>query len=124
MRTGDAEALNAALLRQGVVVRPLGAFGAPDALRITAGTPDEIAFLAREASLGEPRGLPRRGGEASVPPAARPSTRGEERGSGLGQVGEDPVGGQRVEVLGERVEHTRAATRGVRPLRRGLDDAV
>jgi histidinol-phosphate aminotransferase len=46
VRTGDAEALNAALLRQGVVVRPLSAFGAPDALRITAGTPDEIAFLA------------------------------------------------------------------------------
>jgi histidinol-phosphate aminotransferase len=46
VRVGDAEALNAALLRQGVVVRPLGAFGAPDALRITAGTPDEIAFLA------------------------------------------------------------------------------
>jgi histidinol-phosphate aminotransferase len=46
VRVGHAEALNAALLRQGVVVRPLGAFGAPDALRITAGTPDEIAFLA------------------------------------------------------------------------------
>jgi len=26
-------------------VRPLGSFGAPNALRITAGTPDEIAFL-------------------------------------------------------------------------------
>ena len=26
-------------------MRPMGAFGAPDALRITAGTPDEIAFL-------------------------------------------------------------------------------
>ena len=48
VRAGDAEALNAALLRQGVVVRPLASFGAPDALRITAGTPDEIAFL-REA---------------------------------------------------------------------------
>jgi histidinol-phosphate aminotransferase len=45
VRVGDAEALNAALLRQGVVVRPLAPFGAPDALRITAGTPDEIAFL-------------------------------------------------------------------------------
>jgi histidinol-phosphate aminotransferase len=42
----DAEALNAALLRQGVIVRPMGAFGAPTALRITAGTPDEIAFFA------------------------------------------------------------------------------
>jgi histidinol-phosphate aminotransferase len=42
----DAEALNAALLRQGVIVRPMGAFGAPTALRITAGTPDEIDFFA------------------------------------------------------------------------------
>jgi histidinol-phosphate aminotransferase len=50
VRVGDAEALNAALLRQGVVVRPLGPFGAPDALRITAGTPDEIAFLAQALS--------------------------------------------------------------------------
>jgi len=42
----DAAALNDALLRKGVIVRPLGPFGAPGALRITAGTPDEIAFLA------------------------------------------------------------------------------
>jgi len=42
----DAAALNEALLRKGVIVRPLGLFGAPGALRITAGTPDEIAFLA------------------------------------------------------------------------------
>ena len=42
----DAPALNDALLRRGVIVRPMGAFGAPSALRITAGTPDEIAFLA------------------------------------------------------------------------------
>ena len=42
----DAEGLNAALLRQGVIVRPMGAFGAPTALRVTAGTPDEIAFFA------------------------------------------------------------------------------
>ena len=41
----DAEALDAALLRQGVIVRPMGAFGAPKALRITAGTPEEIAFF-------------------------------------------------------------------------------
>ena len=45
VRAGDAAGLNGQLLRQGVIVRPLGAFGAPDALRITAGTPDEIAFL-------------------------------------------------------------------------------
>lgn len=42
----DAAALNDALLRRGVIVRPMGSFGSPTALRITAGTPDEIAFLA------------------------------------------------------------------------------
>lgn len=46
VRVGDAAATNDALLRRGVIVRPMGAFGAPDALRITAGTPDEIAVLA------------------------------------------------------------------------------
>lgn len=45
VRVGDAFAVNDALLRQGVIVRPMGPFGAPDALRITAGAPDEIAFL-------------------------------------------------------------------------------
>jgi histidinol-phosphate aminotransferase len=45
VRVPDAPALNDALLRRGVIVRPMGSFGAPDALRITAGTPDEIAFL-------------------------------------------------------------------------------
>lgn len=42
----DAGPLDEALLRRGVIVRPMGAFGAPGALRITAGTPEEIAFLA------------------------------------------------------------------------------
>ena len=32
----DADALNDALLRRGVIVRPMGSFGAPSALRITA----------------------------------------------------------------------------------------
>lgn len=41
----DAAAVNEALLRQGVIVRPMGSFGAPHALRITAGTPEEMAFL-------------------------------------------------------------------------------
>jgi histidinol-phosphate aminotransferase len=44
-RVGDAAALDRALLERGVIVRPMGAFGAPDALRITTGTPEEIAFL-------------------------------------------------------------------------------
>ena len=42
----DAAALNDGLLRRGVIVRPMGSFGAPTALRITAGTLEEIAFLA------------------------------------------------------------------------------
>lgn len=45
VRVDDAVVANEALLRRGVIVRPLGSFGAPDALRITAGTPDEIAVL-------------------------------------------------------------------------------
>jgi len=42
----DALPLFEALLRQGVIVRPMSAFGAPGALRITVGTPDENAFFA------------------------------------------------------------------------------
>ena len=34
-----------ALLRQGVIVRPLAGFGAPGAIRVTVGTPEENAFL-------------------------------------------------------------------------------
>ena len=42
----EAVPLYQALLRQGAIVRPMGAFGAPGALRITVGTPDENAFFA------------------------------------------------------------------------------
>jgi histidinol-phosphate aminotransferase len=42
----DAQPLFDALLRQGAIVRPMAAFGAPEALRITVGTPDENAFFA------------------------------------------------------------------------------
>jgi histidinol-phosphate aminotransferase len=57
VRVGDADTLSAALLREGVIVRPLASFGAPDAIRITAGTPDEIAFLAEalDAVVGASR---------------------------------------------------------------------
>jgi histidinol-phosphate aminotransferase len=54
VRVGDAEAVSDALLRKGVIVRPLGPFGAPDALRITAGTPDEIEFLAEALTAVAP----------------------------------------------------------------------
>ncbi len=57
VRVGDADAVNAALLRRGVIVRPMGAFGAPDALRITAGTAEEVAFLGDAlATLDAPIG--------------------------------------------------------------------
>jgi histidinol-phosphate aminotransferase len=42
----DAQAFFELLLQQGVIVRPLAGFGAPQAIRVTAGTPDEHAFLA------------------------------------------------------------------------------
>ena len=42
----DAQTVFEALLREGVIVRPLAAFGAPRAIRVTVGTPDEHAFLA------------------------------------------------------------------------------
>jgi histidinol-phosphate aminotransferase len=45
VRVGGAEALNEGLLHRGVIVRPMRPFGAPDALRITSGTPEEIEFL-------------------------------------------------------------------------------
>jgi histidinol-phosphate aminotransferase len=47
----DAAALDQRLLRRGVIVRPMGSFGAPSALRITAGTPEEIAFLAEQLEV-------------------------------------------------------------------------
>ena len=52
---GDGRAFFDALLRQGVIVRPMGGFGAPGAVRITVGTPDEHAFLAAAlARVGAP----------------------------------------------------------------------
>ena len=51
----DARPLFEALLRQGAIVRPMGAFGAPGALRITVGTPEENAFFANAlAAIGVP----------------------------------------------------------------------
>jgi histidinol-phosphate aminotransferase len=42
----DAQPWFQALLREGVIVRPLAGFGAPQAIRVTVGTPDDHAFLA------------------------------------------------------------------------------
>jgi len=38
----DIQALNEALLRQGIIVRPLAAFGIPDGMRVTVGTEEDI----------------------------------------------------------------------------------
>lgn len=42
-RAGDAAAINQALLRQGVIVRPVGGYGLPEWLRVTIGTEAENA---------------------------------------------------------------------------------
>jgi histidinol-phosphate aminotransferase len=42
----NAQLVFDALLRQGVIVRPLAGFGAPNAMRVTVGTADEHAFLS------------------------------------------------------------------------------
>jgi histidinol-phosphate aminotransferase len=46
----DAAPFFEQLLREGVIVRPLAGFGAPTAIRISVGTPDELEFL--DAALG------------------------------------------------------------------------
>jgi histidinol-phosphate aminotransferase len=43
---GDGRALFDELLRQGVIVRPLAGFGAPEAIRVSVGTPEENAIFA------------------------------------------------------------------------------
>jgi histidinol-phosphate aminotransferase len=43
---GDGRALFDALLREGVIVRPLGGFGAETAIRVTVGTSEENTFFA------------------------------------------------------------------------------
>jgi histidinol-phosphate aminotransferase len=51
---GDSRPLFEALLAEGVIVRPMHGFGAPEAIRVTCGTPDENAFFA--AALARVRG--------------------------------------------------------------------
>jgi histidinol-phosphate aminotransferase len=46
----DAQVLFEQLLQEGIIVRPLAGFGAPDAIRISVGTADEIEAFA--AALG------------------------------------------------------------------------
>jgi histidinol-phosphate aminotransferase len=46
VEVGDGRALFEQLLRQGVIVRPLTGFGAPEAIRISVGTAEENAVFA------------------------------------------------------------------------------
>ena len=46
----DARPFFEALLRLGVIVRPLHGFGAPGAVRVTVGTPEENALLGQALS--------------------------------------------------------------------------
>ncbi len=46
VEVGDGRALFDELLRQGVIVRPLAGFGAPQAIRVSVGTPEENAIFA------------------------------------------------------------------------------
>jgi histidinol-phosphate aminotransferase len=50
VEVGDGRAVFDRLLREGVIVRPLNGFGAPEAIRITVGTADELAYL--DGALG------------------------------------------------------------------------
>ena len=46
MRAGDGAAVNQKLLKQGVIVRPIGGYGLPEWLRVTIGTePENARFL-------------------------------------------------------------------------------
>jgi histidinol-phosphate aminotransferase len=50
VEVGDGRALFEQLLREGVIVRPLAGFGAPEAIRVSVGTEEENTFFA--AALG------------------------------------------------------------------------
>jgi histidinol-phosphate aminotransferase len=50
VEVGNGRAVFEQLLREGVIVRPLAGFGAPEAIRVSVGTPEENAFFA--AALG------------------------------------------------------------------------
>ncbi|MDR3087318.1 MAG: aminotransferase class I/II-fold pyridoxal phosphate-dependent enzyme, partial [Azoarcus sp.] len=43
VKVGDGAKVNQALLEQGVIVRPIGAYGMPEWLRVSIGLPDENA---------------------------------------------------------------------------------
>jgi histidinol-phosphate aminotransferase len=52
----DSRSFVERLLEQGVIVRPLHGFGAPTAIRVTAGTAEEHAFLRQALQVARPGG--------------------------------------------------------------------
>jgi histidinol-phosphate aminotransferase len=54
VKVGDAAGINLALLRAGVIVRPVGNYGLPEWLRISVGLPaeNEVFLVALRAALG------------------------------------------------------------------------
>jgi histidinol-phosphate aminotransferase len=50
VEVGDGRDMFERLLREGAIVRPLAGFGAPEAIRITVGAPEELDLL--QAALG------------------------------------------------------------------------
>jgi histidinol-phosphate aminotransferase len=68
---GDAAAVNEALLRAGVIVRPVGNYGLPTWLRISVGLPEENErFLA---ALRHALGRSQAAGQTPSPATARAS---------------------------------------------------
>ena len=57
------------LLREGVIVRPLHGFGAPTAIRVTVGTPEEHEFLASALGRAGRRAATRSGAVPWLVPA-------------------------------------------------------
>lgn len=50
VKVGDAEAVNHALLKRGVIVRPIGGYGMPHHLRVSVGLPEENARFIKALS--------------------------------------------------------------------------
>lgn len=57
VRVGAAQAVYQALLRQGVIVRPVANYGLPEWLRVTVGLPEENSRFLRELASALPAGV-------------------------------------------------------------------
>ena len=77
---GEGRALAEALMREGVIVRPLDPFGAPECIRVTVGTPQASSTRARARRPS--RASPARRGWGSRACSARSSATCVRRASG------------------------------------------